>query len=359
MKNPSISPTLQALAAALLFGASAPLSKILLGKVEPVILAGLLYLGSGLGAVLLRLFRKAYRPAVVTEAGLKRNDVPWLIGATVAGGILGPILLLFGLSATPAATASLLLNFESVATAIIAAVVFREAIGRRVWWAVGLVTLGSMVLSLNITGNWGVSIGAFGVLGACFLWGLDNNFTRNVSGKDPLAIVSIKGLAAGFFSLVLGLILKSPLPDLRIALLALLVGSLCYGLSIALFVMAMRNLGAARTGALFATAPFIGALLSLSLLLERPSVLFLFSLPLMVAGASLLLGEDHTHLHEHPLLAHEHGHSHPDSHHRHPHPGEIMSENYTHSHWHMHPPEKHAHGHTPDLHHRHNHEPLP
>ncbi|HEX9028274.1 MAG TPA: EamA family transporter [Anaerolineales bacterium] len=359
MKNSSISPTLQALAAALFFGASAPLSKILLGKVEPVILAGLLYLGSGLGAVLLRLFRRAYQPAVVTEAGLKRKDVPWLIGATVAGGILGPILLLFGLSATPAATASLLLNFESVATAVIAAVVFREAIGRRVWWAVGLVTLGSMVLSLNITGNWGVSIGAFGVLGACFLWGLDNNFTRNVSGKDPLAIVSIKGLAAGSFSLVLGLFLKTTLPDLRIALLALLVGSLCYGFSIALFVMAMRNLGAARTGALFATAPFIGALLSFFLLLERPSVLLLVSLPLMVAGASLLLGEDHAHLHEHPLLEHEHGHAHPDSHHRHPHPGEIMPENHTHSHWHAHPPEKHAHGHTPDLHHRHNHEPLP
>jgi drug/metabolite transporter (DMT)-like permease len=205
-------PILQALGAAILFGASAPLSKMLLEDIEPIILAGLLYLGSGLSAVLLKSIRLSSDKEVPVEANLSVHDIPWLAGAVIAGGILGPILLLLGLQSTPAATASLLLNLESVATVMIACFVFGEAIGRRIWLAIVIITLAGTILSLDFTSEWGFSIGAIAVIGACFSWGLDNNFTRNVSAKDPLAIVAIKGLAAGSFSLVLGLILGNSLP---------------------------------------------------------------------------------------------------------------------------------------------------
>jgi drug/metabolite transporter (DMT)-like permease len=346
---------LEALVAALLFGASAPISKLMLGKVEPILLAALLYMGCGLGAIILLFFRKVLEPSITVEAKLKKNDLPWIAGAVIAGGILAPIVLLFSLRATPASTASLLLNGESVATAVIAAIVFREAIGKPIWWAVALITAGSIFLSLDLTGKWGFSPGALGVLAACFLWGLDNNFTRNVSDKDPLAIVTIKGLVAGSFSLLLGLVLGNLFPPAKIALLAILVGSLCYGVSIALFVHALRSLGAARTGALYATAPFLGALLSFILLREGLSVLFFIALPLMIIGAVLLLGEDHQHSHIHDHLEHEHCHTHPDIHHTHNHDLDYQEETTTHSHWHTHRQLVHVHAHTPDLHHRHDH----
>lgn len=354
MKKKTLYPMLEALTAALLFGASAPLSKLLLGEMDPVPLASLLYLGSGFGAILLLLFRRISRKTASIEASLKRNDIPWLAGAVVSGGIVAPIILLFGLRAASAATASLLLNFESVATALIAAIVFREAIGKHIWWAMGLITVGSILLSLDVSGEWRLSFGALAVLAACFLWGIDNNFTRNVSAKDPLAIVTIKGLTAGSFSLILGLVLGNPLPPARIAVLAMLLGGLSYGVSIALFVHAMRSLGAARTGALFATAPFAGALLSFLLVREELSVTFFISIPIMVAGAIFLLREDHEHSHKHSLFEHEHSHSHPDDHHLHSHDSE-MQETLNHAHWHVHQPLVHVHEHTPDLHHRHEH----
>jgi drug/metabolite transporter (DMT)-like permease len=348
-------PILQALGAAVLFGASAPLSKMLLQDIEPVILAGLLYLGSGVSAVILRYFRLASEKDVPVEADLTPHDIPWLAGAVIAGGILAPILLLLGLKSTPAATASLLLNLESVATVVIASFIFREAIGKRVWWAMAFISIAGIALSLDVTGRWGLSIGALAVIGACFLWGLDNNLTRNVSAKDPLAIVAIKGLAAGSFSLLLGLILGNSLPSLWIIVLAMLVGSFSYGVSITLFVLAMRSLGAARTGTLFSTAPFVGAALSLVILREQPTTLFFVSLPLMIIGVALMLSESHAHAHAHELEEHDHCHSHPDSHHLHTHDSESPEEALTHSHWHTHPPAVHVHAHTPDLHHRHNH----
>jgi drug/metabolite transporter (DMT)-like permease len=348
-------PILQALGAAVLFGASAPLSKILLQDVEPVVLAGLLYLGSGVSAVILRFFRLASEKNVSIEADLTSRDLPWLAGAVVAGGILAPIILLIGLQSTPAATASLLLNLESVATVVIASFIFSEAIGKRIWWAMASLTIAGIVLSVDFTGSWGLSFGAMAVIGACFLWGLDNNLTRNVSAKDPLSIVAIKGLVAGSFSLVLGLILGNSLPSLGIITLAMLVGSFSYGVSITLFVLAMRSLGAARTVTLYATAPFVGVALSLILLREQPSSLFYVSLPLMILGVVLMLNESHAHSHAHRFEQHDHSHSHPDNHHLHTHKSKSPEEAITHSHAHTHPPVEHEHAHTPDLHHRHPH----
>ena len=290
--RPKFYPALQALFAAVLFGASAPLSKLLLGEVQPVPLAALLYLGSGSGAFLMLLFQHFRNRGQTVEAHLSRNDLPWLAGALLAGGVGAPIILLLGLERTPASTASLLLNFEGVATTLIAVSFFKESIDRRIAWAVGLVTLASILLTWT-GGNWGVSLGALGIIGACFLWGLDNNFTRHISAKNPLIIVGIKGLGAGMFSLVLCLLLKQQLPALNIVLLALLLGSISYGVSIQLFIVAMRSMGAARTSTLFGVAPFVGVILSLVLLRELPQTLFWIALPVMLAGAWLMLTEKH------------------------------------------------------------------
>lgn len=212
MNRRLIYPVLQAVAAAALFGASAPLAKLLLSQMEPVPLAALLYLGSGFGLLLFRTVRRFDGPAAATEARLGRADLPWLAGAVVAGGIAAPIVLMFSLRITPAATASILLNFEAVATAAIAAVVFKEAIGRNAWVAVACITAGSILLSISGSAEWGVSLGALGVLAACTLWGIDNNFTRNISAKDPVSIGMIKGLVAGAFSLSLAIVLGQGFP---------------------------------------------------------------------------------------------------------------------------------------------------
>ena len=259
------------------------------------------------------------------------------------------------LRTTPAGTASLLLNFETLATTLIAALAFREATGRRVWVAVLVITSASLLLSLRPNDLWGLSGGALAVIGACGLWGLDNNLTRKISAKDPITIVAIKGLTAGTFSLLLALSVRSSLPSVRVGLAAMLLGCVSYGLSIALFVRALRDLGAARTAALFGTAPFIGAILSFVVFTDVPTPFFLVSCFLMVVGAALLLGETHQHRHEHPVLDHDHRHRHDDGHHYHVHmPGEISASGY-HSHPHRHAPTTHTHPHTPDLHHEHGH----
>ncbi len=360
LTDPRLRAILQVLAAAALFGASAPLAKALLASVSPLALAALLYLGSGMGtlAVLgLRRLPLSAGGAATAEAPLARRDVPWLAGAILAGGVAAPIALLFGLAATPAATAALLLNFEVVATTLIAALAFREPIGRRIWLAVAVTTLGSALLSLRGDGSWGVSLGAVGVLGACALWGLDNNLTRRISGKDPLAIVAIKGLSAGLFSLLLALSLGAPLPAARIAGEALLLGFASYGLSIALFIRGLRELGAARTGILFGTAPFLGAALSIVILKETPGAPLLISLPLFAGGTILLSRERHGHRHDHDELVHDHRHAHDDEHHAHPHAPGVPLNGRHHSHPHRHEPMTHAHAHAPDLHHDHGHAP--
>ncbi len=351
-----ITPALQALLAAVLFGASAPLSKLLLGEVQAIPLAAFLYLGSGAGAFLLLLFQHFRNGGQAVEARLSRADLPWLAGALLAGGVGAPILLLLGLERTPASTASLLLNFESVATTLIAISFFKESIGPRIAWATGLVTLASILLTWT-GGRWGFSLGALGIAGACFLWGLDNNFTRHISAKNPLMIVCIKGLGAGTFSLVLCLLLKQPIPGLNIILLAMALGSISYGVSIQLFIIAMRAMGAARTSTLFGIAPFVGVVLALLLLREMPQPLFWAALPVMLVGAWLMLTERHRHAHIHQVLVHNHRHSHPDEHHDHVDHEQIPLVNGSHTHEHRHERLEHEHAHAPDLHHRHGHTP--
>ncbi len=346
---------IQSILAAILFGASAPLAKVLLGKIEPVLLAGLMYLGAGFGLLLLRAARTLYGRATDAEAGINKADAPWLIGALLAGGVGAPIILMFSLRNTPAATATLLLNFEGIATVLIAAVIFREAIGRRIWLAIFCVTGASVLLSLDPGGKWGVSPGAIGVLVACFFWGIDNNFTRNISAKDPVTTVIIKGIGAGLVSIGLAFGLSMPFPGLLFAILAMLLGFFSYGLSIVLFILSMRSLGAARTSTLFGTAPFIGVVISFLLFQEPFHAWFMASFLIMVVGAVLLLSEKHEHVHSHQAFKHEHRHFHEDIHHAHHH-GEQIPSGISHSHPHGHEEVEHEHTHTPDIHHRHSHD---
>ncbi|GLC29271.1 DMT family transporter [Clostridium omnivorum] len=346
---------IQALLAAALFGASAPLSKILLGHIEPIPLAAFLYLGSGVGMILYRLAIKIIKKNKDNEAPLIKKDYPWLLGAVIFGGVIAPIILMYSLKITPASTAALLLNFESIATTIIAAGVFKEAIGKRSLMAILFITAASIILSWDFSNQWGLSIGTLGILAACICWGIDNNFTRNISSKNPFTIVTIKGFGAGFFSLILTLITGSMFPSIETVVKAMLLGCFSYGFSIVLFVLAMRNLGSARTSALFGTSPFIGVILAFILLREIPTVMFLVSLPIMIFGTVLLLKEEHCHKHIHEATIHEHRHCHEDNHHDHVHlPGEIPANGY-HSHVHEHKEIEHEHQHMPDIHHRHTH----
>ncbi|HBW36913.1 DMT family transporter [Desulfosporosinus sp. BICA1-9] len=347
-------PIVQAIAAAILFGVSAPISKLLLGEIAPVPMAALLYLGSGIGLFLWRYLQKADQ-RYSNEARIVRSDMPWIIGAILAGGIAAPIVLMFSLKNASASTASLLLNFEGVATTIIAGVVFKENIGKRIWSAVLLITIASILLSWNTSGQWGFSLSSLGVLAACVLWGVDNNFTRNVSAKDPLSIVTIKGLSSGAFSLVLALIIGQPFPHLIYVVGAMILGCLSYGFSIVLFIRAMRELGSARTSALFGIAPFLGAILSVFLFREAQGIQFIVSLPVMIFGAVLLLKEGHIHLHRHTEYEHEHRHCHNDLHHAHFRQGDKLPKSGYHSHIHLHKTTEHRHPHTPDIHHRHIH----
>ena len=356
MKSSRIIPVVQALLAAFLFGASAPLSKLLLGETSPVILAALLYLGSGFGLLCVKLMEKKVQYEQ-KEARLARSDWPWLVGAILAGGVIAPIMLMISLRHAPAATASLLLNFEGVATTLIAAIVFKEAIGRHAWWAIGLITLASILLSADFTNQWGFSLSALGILAACVMWGVDNNLTRNISAKDPLVIVTVKGLAAGLVSLIIAVALGNTFPSPGVTLLALLLGSLSYGLSIFLFVHAMRGLGAGRTSALFGTAPLAGILLSFLIFREIPGIFFFIALLVIASGAYILLMEDHDHVHVHENIVHEHRHTHNDGHHEHEHA--VESARQSHSHVHAHDILEHAHDHAPDIHHRHSHATEP
>jgi drug/metabolite transporter (DMT)-like permease len=344
------------LAAALLFGASSPFSKLLLGSFDPIALAGFLYLGSGVSAWLIFTLKGSWKASSASEARLVRTDLPWLAGAVAAGGVVAPILQMLGLAQTPASTASLLLNFEAVATALLAVWLFKETVGRRILLAMALTTLAAILLSWR-PGSWGVTPAALAILLACFFWGLDNNLTRHISGKDPLMIVGIKGIGAGSFSLLLAMLLGRPLPSLGLIALAMLLGAFSYGLSIQFYILALRNLGAARTSTLYGISPFIGVLLSFILLHEIPTIYFWLALPLMIIGAWLMVSEQHAHPHFHPLLVHTHAHTHPgDIHHTHEHPGLDLSHGpVTHAHEHTHEPLSHDHPHTPDQHHWHKH----
>jgi drug/metabolite transporter (DMT)-like permease len=348
MKSATLPFILEALLAAVFFGASAPIAKLLLGNIAPVFLAAFLYLGSGTGTFLVRsIQRMRIKDA---EADIKSTDIKWLIGAIIFGGILAPIILMVSLKSTPASTASLLLNFEGVGTTLIALLFFKEAISRRAWAAIIVITLASIFLSTNFIGGFGLSFGALGIILACLLWGLDNNFTRNISGKDPLAIVAWKGILAGTFSFFLAMALGNPFPTVVTIAGTILLGFVSYGLSTMLFIRSMRGLGAARTSALYGMAPLAGVILSIFIFQELPSFLFIIAAILMIGGALLLINENHSHSHVHTAVFHEHSHKHDDPSHEHDKADGV------HSHGHEHPAEEHEHGHMPDIHHRHGHE---
>ncbi len=351
MKAKTLPFVLQALTAAIFFGASAPFAKLLLGDISPIFLAAFLYLGSGMGVSLVKLGQKLVRPAQQTEAGIKKADIKWLAGAILSGGVMAPIVLMISLKNTPASTASLLLNFEGVGTTLIALLFFREAISRRAWMAILVITLASIFLSTNFAEGFGLSLGAMGIILACVLWGLDNNLTRNISGKDPLVIVAWKGVVAGTFSFFLAFLLGNPMPSLPSIISTMILGFISYGMSTILFILSMRGLGAARTSALYGTAPLAGVLLSIIIFGESPSSSYSLAGILMIVGALMLINEEHAHSHTHTAMLHEHSHRHDDPTHAHD-SGTVG----THSHEHEHAEEEHEHDHMPDLHHRHGHE---
>ena len=351
LKSSTLPFVLQALLAAIFFGASTPFAKLLLGDISPIYLAAFLYLGSGTGISLIKLGQKIIPPAQQTEAGIKKADIKWLAGAIISGGVMAPIVLMVSLQNTPASTASLLLNFEGVGTTLIALLFFREAISRRAWMAILVITLASIFLSTNFSEGFGLSLGALGIILACVLWGLDNNLTRNISGKDPLVIVAWKGLAAGTFSFILATLLGNSLPSFTSIALTMGLGFVSYGMSTILFILSMRGLGAARTSALYGTAPLAGVFLSIIIFSESLSISYILAGILMIGGALLLINEEHSHSHAHTALFHEHSHKHDDPAHRH-----DAATSGAHSHEHEHPAEEHEHDHMPDIHHRHGHE---
>jgi drug/metabolite transporter (DMT)-like permease len=341
-----------ALLSAALFGASTPAAKLLLGQISPWLLAGLLYLGSGLGLGGVLAWRRLMGRASA-EAALVRADMPWLAGAVLAGGVIGPVLLMTGLAQTPASSAALLLNLEGLATMGIAWLVFRENVDRRLLIGAFSILAGAMVLTWG-GGAWrGVGLGSLLIAGACLAWGVDNNLTRKISGADPLQITAVKGLVAGVVNVVIGATQHAAMPPWPSLAGAAAVGLVGYGVSLVCFVLALRHLGTARTGAYFSTAPFVGAVLGVALFHEPVSVWLMMAAGLMAIGVWLHLTEQHGHEHSHEALEHTHGHSH-DEHHQHDH-GPADPSGEPHTHWHRHRPLLHSHPHYPDLHHRHGH----
>ena len=343
-----------ALSSAALFGMSTPAAKALLGATHPTILAGLLYCGAGLGVALLRrLARPLISSGGITETPLGARDLPWLAGAIVAGGMIGPVLLMAGLSQTTAATASLLLTLEGVATALLAWFVFHENFDRRVALGMACLVAGAIVLAWTGRPTLSGLSGPIAIVGACIAWGLDNNLTRKVSLADPLQIVELKGLIAGPVNLALGIAVGGEIPALDAVALAGVVGFLGYGVSLALFVFALRHLGTARTGAYFSTAPFLGAVVAVLLLGEPITAQLVAAGTLMAFGVWLHLTEVHEHEHEHEPMEHSHPHVH-DEHHQHAHlPSDPPGE--PHAHPHRHERMRHRHAHVPDMHHTHRH----
>ena len=347
MKTLALGGVSAALGAALLFGAGTPAAKLLLGPINPWMLAGVLYLGSGVGLAVLRLLRSDHR------SSLPREDLKWLLGAILSGGVVGPVLLMWGLARMPASGASLLLNAEGVLTALLAWFVFRENFDRRIAFGMALIVGGAAVLSWPGDTRIDSVLPALAVGGACLCWAVDNNLTRKVALADATFIAMSKGLTAGIVNVALALAFGASLPAAGLFALGALVGLLSYGISLVLFVVALRHLGTARTGAYFSTAPFTGALLSIGLLGEPVTWQLVAAAVLMGWGVWLHLTEQHLHEHTHEPLEHEHEHVH-DEHHRHAHADPIAPET-RHTHWHRHDPLTHWHAHYPDAHHRHEH----
>ena len=344
-----------ALAAALLFGASTPLAKLLVGDVPALLLAGLLYLGSGVGLsvlLALRWTRERASGQATTSLRIPRTEVPWLLGAIVFGGMLGPALLMLGLTRTSGAAASLLLNVEGVLTAVIAWLWFKENADRHIVLGMLAIVAGGALLSWE-PGGARFSTGAMFIVGACLCWAIDNNLTRRVSTNDAMLVAGLKGLVAGTCNTALALLTGASLPPLSSVGMSLLVGFFGYGLSLTLFVVGLRVLGTARTGAYFSVAPLFGVVVSLAIWPDVPGPLFWLAVALMALGVWLHVRERHLHEHTHEPLAHSHQHRH-DEHHQHEH-AVAWTGGEPHAHPHRHVVLTHRHAHYPDIHHRHPH----
>lgn len=348
MRHPGV---LAALGAAVLFGAGTPLAKLILDATSPWLLAGILYLGAGMGLAIVRHIRAA---APVT---ISSRDIGWFAAAVLCGGIVGPVLLMWGLARTHAATASLLLNAEGVLTALLAWTVFRENVDRRIAIGMACIVAGAVVLAWpqgEAPGAQGAAmLPALAILGACLAWAVDNNLTRKVALTDATYIAMVKGLVAGTANTAIALSSGASLPVLWVACAGAALGFLSYGVSLVLFVIGLRQLGAARTGAYFSLAPFVGALIAVAFLGERVGFAFGVAALLMSIGVWLHITERHVHEHVHSAMEHDHEHVH-DEHHRHSH-AEPVAPGVRHRHRHRHEPMVHSHSHYPDAHHTHPH----
>jgi drug/metabolite transporter (DMT)-like permease len=336
-----------ALVSALLFGAGTPVAKLLLGDVSPWLLAGLLYVGSGVGLGLYRLIRRLPR------VHLQRRELLLLAGAVFFGGMAGPVLLVLGLSHLPASGASLLLNAEGVATALLAWFVFRENFDRRIALGMASIIVGAVVLSIPTSVHFGSVWPSLAILGACLCWGIDNNLTRKIALNDATWLAAVKGGVAGPVNLVLAFALGATLPPVWSVAASMGVGLLAYGVSLVLFIVAVRYVGTARAGAYYSVAPFFGAVLAVSLG-DPITVPLVVAAVLMGVGVLLHLTERHEHEHTHEAVTHDHWHRH-DEHHQHDHSGEVVTAGTWHRHEHTHEPITHTHEHYPDAHHRHAH----
>lgn len=342
-----------AIAAAVLFGASTPAAKFLLSEINPWLLAGLLYLGSAIGLFIIFLLQTLSSNISFKEANLQRGDWLWLLAAISLGGILGPVLLMQGLVKISAASASLLLNLESVFTALIAWFAFKEHVDRKIALGMLSIVIGSVLLSWQGGLDSSHLSASIWIVAACFCWAMDNNLTRKIAAANPLQIAMLKSFIAGATNTSLALLIDAHLPPYGFILSAQVVGFLGYGLSLLFFILGLRYIGTARTGAYFSLAPFVGAGIAIIFLHEPLTLQLIIASIFMGVGIWLHLTEYHSHAHQHEALEHEHKHVH-DEHHQHTHlPTDPIGEPHTHSH--RHEPIYHTHPHFPDIHHRHRH----
>lgn len=336
--------TVYAILAAALYAINVPVSKLLLSRVDPTVMASFLYLGAGIGLLLYGLIEKVTGGKTKREP-LTRKELPYTV-AMVVLDIAAPILLMLGITRTNSANVSLLNNFEIVATSIIALVIFKEIISKKLWAAIALVTIASAILSFEGTGSFTLNSGSLFVLGACLCWGLENNCTKMISNKSSVEIVVIKGIFSGLGSLAVALLVGERIPSVVWILCVMLLGFVAYGLSIHFYIMAQKDLGAAKTSAYYSIAPFLGVVFSVVLLGEKPKIQFYVALAVMVISTYLMVKDtvqlQHTHEHKH---THTHEHRHGDTVHTHEH-------THIHSHPHVHngDSEDHTHRHTPAYH---------
>ncbi|MBP2134122.1 drug/metabolite transporter (DMT)-like permease [Methanomicrobium sp. W14] len=357
-------PVLYSLIAGALFASGTPLAKLFLTDIPPLSLASVLYLGSATGLLICFAASKIISlvknetPRSKKEAPLSKKDIPWFLGSAFSGSVLSTIILMISLQHVHAVTASMLLSFEAVASTLIAVTVCREPVGRRVWAALCLITLACLALAYSPGSEFGLSLGALGIVLTCICWGIDTNIERKLSSKDPFEIILAKGMTAGTVLFIIAMVSGSAFPSPEILIPAMTVGFISFGgFMMILYIYGLRELGAARASSLFGMNPVFGVIASFLIFRELPGILFFPALFLMVSGLFLLSTEKHSHLHTHPAETHEHRHHHPDIHHEHEHtPDDPPLDRFGyHSHLHTHTELTHTHAHRPDIHHRHRH----